>query len=442
MGNRDGLDEQLEAFDRDRSYKTERLLKENDLERTEVVCDARGERYIRKYISVQADRVHPYERLVGVDCPYLQRVHEALRLGDKLAVVCEYVEGLDLRQFVEAFGPMDAQAACRYGRDLCEALMVLHGLEGGPVIHRDVNPGNIIIEEGRAVLIDLGIARTFRDDVRKDTHAWGTSGFAAPEQFGFMQTDARADIYGLGVCLRYMLTGEVDATDVSACDGLGLVLARATRMDPQDRFASAAELEDALEAFAAGEVADVAEDAPAPEEQPLQTAFGGQQQPDSQPPISRSSKDAEEAPSSASRGHDAEMDRHQLAASAKEVDRTTFASRVEARVTGATRRSAVLAALWRIWQVLAFALAVFFVGDCIWNISRADLPALWIGYATMAVLVFAMPLLSSANFLNVNDRMPWLQTYRHFKIVALWIVSASIWIVVFAVMIIAGMPYE
>lgn len=87
-----------------------------------------------------------------------------------------------------------------------------------PVIHRDLKPSNIIVSGVRyaadagmtfssLVIIDLGIARVWRDGADADTVKFGTRSYAPPEQFGFGQTSVRSDIYALGALLFFCLTG-------------------------------------------------------------------------------------------------------------------------------------------------------------------------------------------------------------------------------------------
>ena len=109
------------------------------------------------------------------------------------------------------------------------------------MIHRDIKPQNIIYTpQKNCVLIDLGAARRFRKESDKDTVYIGTAIAAAPEQFGYRQTDVRSDVYALGVLMLYLCTGSYD---LARCDEiqnkrLAGIIRRCTRFDPADRYPS------------------------------------------------------------------------------------------------------------------------------------------------------------------------------------------------------------
>ena len=122
---------------------------------------------------------------------------------------------------------------------LCDALTDLHDLG---IIHRDVKPENILIgSDDNLFLIDYDIARTIKEEATRDTRLLGTQGYAAPEQFGFQQTDARADLYSAGVLYNMMLTGTFPQKKLA--DGIeGQIIEKCICLDPANRFAGAKDL--------------------------------------------------------------------------------------------------------------------------------------------------------------------------------------------------------
>ena len=120
---------------------------------------------------------------------------------------------------------------------LCDALECLH-IRFHPIIHRDIKPSNIVISsDGILKLIDYNAARRYERGATQDTRYMGTPGYAAPEQYGFFQSDVRTDIYAMGVVLNYMLTGR-HISEETASGGLGRIVKRCTQLDPGKRYDS------------------------------------------------------------------------------------------------------------------------------------------------------------------------------------------------------------
>lgn len=127
-------------------------------------------------------------------------------------------------------------------RQLCHALWVLHS-KGA--VHRDVKPENIILRGSDAVLIDFDAARIHKETEDGDTVVLGTAGFAAPEQYGLSQSDARSDIYALGILLNVMLTGEHPSRKLAE-GRWGRIVTRCTQVNPAKRYQSVLRLLDEL----------------------------------------------------------------------------------------------------------------------------------------------------------------------------------------------------
>ena len=163
--------------------------------------------------------------------------------------VWEYIEGLPLskavpdKQFTES-------EVCRLGMSLCDQLMILHSMDP-PVIHRDIKPGNVILQNDcRPVLIDFDIAR-IASGRTTDTMAFGTQGFAPPEQYGFSETDERSDIYSLGVLLYWLLHGTIEMPEKGETD-LEDVLIKCGAFDPDNRYTDVGQVKKELGRCASG----------------------------------------------------------------------------------------------------------------------------------------------------------------------------------------------
>lgn len=153
-----------------------------------------------------------------------------------VCVVREYIEGTPLSEYVKDRG-LSQKEIVGICLKLCDTLSYLH-TRPEPVIHRDVKPENMILTEaGDVYLIDFDIARTFKPDAVSDTLFFGTKGYAPPEQYGFAQTDARADIYSFGILLRFLLTGSVrENRNVRLYRPLEKIIAKCTAFAPEKRY--------------------------------------------------------------------------------------------------------------------------------------------------------------------------------------------------------------
>ena len=189
----------------------------------------------------------------------LPAVSDRFDVGNSYFLVMEFIEGVTLGDLLEERGaPLGEEEVRWCVAQLCDVLAYLHA-RNPPVIFRDMKPGNVMLQSGSGVLklIDFGIARLFRPGQAHDTALLGTPGYAAPEQYGARQTDARADVYGLGVTLHTLLTG-YDPTgtpfhlppvrtlrpNISA--RMEFVITRATQMEPSARFQTVEEMRQAL----------------------------------------------------------------------------------------------------------------------------------------------------------------------------------------------------
>lgn len=182
-----------------------------------------------------------YRKLLGVSCPNLPQIMEAAESGGMVVVLEEYIQGDSLAYLLEGalFTPAEAR---KIALQLCGALWVLHSMGA---VHRDIKPENVIVRGSQAVLIDFDASRIFKNESSADTQILGTTGYAAPEQYGISQTDERADIYSVGVLLNIMLTGKHPSKEL-ASGRLGRVVQKCTMVNPNKRYKNVLHLMEAL----------------------------------------------------------------------------------------------------------------------------------------------------------------------------------------------------
>ena len=194
---------------------------------------------------VTPDQKDVYARIQQQEIPHVPFVRDIIPEADgQYLVLQDYVQGISLEEILADRHFLSYPEAAHIGVQICQALEGLHTFG---IIHRDVKPANIMVtEDNTAYLIDFDISRTRKDDQRSDTEILGTQGYAAPEQFGFQQTDARADIYSLGVLLNQMCTSVFPQVQL-ADPPLSRIIQKCTEIDPKKRYPNAASVRKALE---------------------------------------------------------------------------------------------------------------------------------------------------------------------------------------------------
>lgn len=210
-----------------------------------LVQDIRNsELCVKKTLDIYSRDV--YEQLASVRIEGVPAVKECVADDGKLIVVEEYVQGRSLKQVLDEHGLLNEEQAYEIAVQLVDILVRLHQLEPA-IVHRDIKPSNIIIEKnGHVNLIDFNAARHVNADKNEDTRMLGTVYFAAPEQFGFGQSDERTDIYGLGATINYIMTGDKPGAGIAECR-FSDILKKCLMVDAKDRYQSAEELRGVLD---------------------------------------------------------------------------------------------------------------------------------------------------------------------------------------------------
>lgn len=196
---------------------------------------ADGRKYVLKELPGESAAI--YRRiLVLPPQENLMCVCEILPHGERSVAVCEYIEGQPLDELLSSGKAFPITALRRIISQLCNAVEHLHRYG---IIHRDVTPKNIILDENlHLTLIDFDISRKFSGNREQDTTLYGTEGFAPPEQYGFRETGFTADIYALGVIMKLLLNSCPDCPPVQEVM-LRKIAAKCTQFVPDKRYRSA-----------------------------------------------------------------------------------------------------------------------------------------------------------------------------------------------------------
>lgn len=192
-------------------------------------------------VRSMSEGVAAYGFLYRIKHKNLPAVYDVINLADGQIVFEEYIDGLTIAQIMET-GPYRKGGAQKVAKEICHALYLLH-LNG--IVHRDIKPENVMVDNnGRVVLIDFNASRQV-SNAGKDTVIMGTIGYASPEQLGISQSDARTDIYAMGVLLNVMVTGKHPSERI-ARGRVGKIVRKCTNVNPSDRYQSAKKLYEAL----------------------------------------------------------------------------------------------------------------------------------------------------------------------------------------------------
>ncbi len=164
--------------------------------------DSAKERFYREARAVAA-----------LDHPNIVHAYDIDQDDELHFLVMEFVDGANLQEIVKRGGPLDVTRACHYVRQA--ALGLEHAHQAARLVHRDIKPGNILVDRtGVVKILDMGLARFFLDEEdlltkKYDENVLGTADYLAPEQaLDSHAVDIRADIYSLGATFYFMLTGK------------------------------------------------------------------------------------------------------------------------------------------------------------------------------------------------------------------------------------------
>ncbi len=194
--------------------------------------------------------------------PNIAAVHEVGEGGGRHFIAMQYVAGQTLRTF-----PRDDRR--RLAAVVRDAARAIHYAHGAGVVHRDVKPDNLMVEDGRVFVMDFGLARQLKGpQLSASGMMVGTPAYMPPEQARGLRSDPRADVYSLGATLYELLGDRPPFSGSSAIDvvmkvisedprpiegELGVIVGKAMEKDPARRYASAAELADDLDRWLGGE---------------------------------------------------------------------------------------------------------------------------------------------------------------------------------------------
>ena len=211
-----------------------KVIKENERQKI-ILIEKDGKKFIEK--RIHDDKWEFYEMLKKINHPNIPKIINVDFASDTV-VTEEYIEGKSLNTLMDEKYVFSKKLIKSIVNQIISAISELHKHN---IIHRDIKPDNIIMNEsGHIWLIDYDIARIYRDEIRKDTEAMGTFGYAPIEQYGMMPTDFKTDIYAFGVTLMKLL-------EYSGIKGsLYKIAEKCKRLDPSQRYQNVQQLKKAI----------------------------------------------------------------------------------------------------------------------------------------------------------------------------------------------------
>ena len=180
----------------------------------------------------------------------ISKAYRIFEENGEVYLVREYIEGMSLAQMVLQKGGISEAEICRISRKICQTAEQFQNPDE-PMIHRDIKPENIVVTPGgEVVFIDFGTMRSYKKDGSRDTFVVGTRGTAAPEQYGYTQTDQRTDVYAIGQTMLYMVSESYEMNQLSECAvsrRMKKIIEKACSFEPDKRYGDAAQLRRAVE---------------------------------------------------------------------------------------------------------------------------------------------------------------------------------------------------
>ena len=214
-------------------YKEIGLLGKDEKTAMKLVRNEEGNTLLCKRID--SSLLPIYRKLINVDHENIVTVYGITKDKYGILVVMEYFPSKTLEEKMLENGVFSVRDMKKVILQIANGISVIHELG---IVHRDLSANNILIDKsGRVKITDFGIARMYGKDKNTDTRILGTQGYAAPEQFGFIQTDRKTDIYAIGVLMNVMLSGKMPNEKLYKGDPkIKDIIQRCTSMKPADRY--------------------------------------------------------------------------------------------------------------------------------------------------------------------------------------------------------------
>lgn len=215
---------------------------------TEILCVLKWGR--NRQAELLRNEMEIMKKMADRKLSGIPKAYRIFEENGEVYLIREYIEGISLAQMVLQKGGIPEEEISRISRKICQIAEQFQNPDE-PMIHRDIKPENIVVTPGgEVVFIDFGTMRSYKKDGSRDTFVVGTRGTAAPEQYGYTQTDQRTDVYAIGQTMLYMVSESYEMDQLSECAvsrRMKKIIEKACSFEPDKRYGDAAQLRRAVE---------------------------------------------------------------------------------------------------------------------------------------------------------------------------------------------------
>lgn len=227
------------------------LLKENKKTKIQLAFNEDTKKTCILRTCKNRNLLDVYNKLAEIRHPNISVVYKCFYFNNDTYILEEYINGKSLDIILNEKGKFTEKQTAKIIYNICLGLECLHNYKP-PIIHNDIKASNIIVcDDGNVKLFDFDISRTYKEGVYKNTKLMGTEEYAAPEHYGFGQSEPSTDVYSLGVTMHEMLTRKRLTPDhkVIYKGKLSKIIKKCIEIDTSKRYPNASELKHDLNKF-------------------------------------------------------------------------------------------------------------------------------------------------------------------------------------------------